>query len=220
MTEGHTRISVIGPPGQPVIDLEGELVAPRVMRRSGHVRLSLVATQALLLGGDQVSVRIDIGAGQRVDIEEATGTVAYDGRGAKSAWNTHLTVGLGAHVRYLGQPFVVSDGADVTRSSAYEVAAGGSLQVHESVVFGRHGQVGGRLRAASQAWVDGREVWLEEQDLDRHTAAIPGLLGDYATISTWLHLGNPALDPLERLPEGAVTMALLDGAGSLTRHLG
>ena len=222
MTDRACGVRVHGDPSAPSIDLSVGLLQPMVMSRGPRVRISLVATEALLLSGDEVRVDIEIGPGIVVDIEEATATVAHGGMAA-SRWDTLIEVGAGATVRYLGQPLVISDGADVARHVDYVVASGASLTVRESVIWGRHSQIGGRLRATTLARVSGTVVWCEQVDLDRHTDALPGLLGEHTSMQTWLHLGGAYPTGLVSEATSApqwVTMRLLDDGGALSRRLG
>ena len=57
-----------------------------------------------------------MGAGARLDLFDVAGTVAYHGRGEPSAWHVRLELDEGATLTYAGEPFVVGDGADVTRT--------------------------------------------------------------------------------------------------------
>lgn len=180
-------------------------------------RVGLLATSALLLGGDVVELDVEVGPGARLDLVDVAGTVAYHGRGAPSAWTVRCTLGPDARLTYAGEPFVVADGADVTRTCTLDLARGASAVLRDTLVLGRSGQVGGRVRSRSEVRVAERPVLLEDQllDPDRLRRA-PGLLGPHRVVDTLTRVGLPA-DPCT---EAATTYALVDGSGTLTRWLG
>ena len=56
-----------------------------------------------------------VGPGARLELSDVAGTVAYAGRGRAATWTTHLELAEDAELVYAGQPFVVGEGAEVTR---------------------------------------------------------------------------------------------------------
>ena len=88
--------------------------------------------------------------------------------------------------------------------------------MRDTVVLGRSGQVGGRLRSVTDVRRAGRPVLLEDQRLDPdRLRSAPGLLGPHRVLDTamWLGVVRPPV-------VAATTYALVDGAGSLSRWLG
>ncbi|HEY5820562.1 MAG TPA: urease accessory protein UreD [Propionibacteriaceae bacterium] len=196
----------------------GQLRAQQGADRKGWTRIALLATTALLLGGDEVELRVEVGAGQRLDLYDVAGTVAYHGRGDSSAWRLSVEVQAGGALRYRGEPFVVSDGADVTRTTDLALDPDASLWLRETVVLGRHGQIGGRLRTHTRLRVGGHDAWREDQDLDpTRTRCLPGLLGNHRVLDSVVAVG--AAEPPPAHPR-MVRFGLVGGAGSVTRHLG
>ena len=179
-------------------------------------RIGLLATTALLLGGDVVALEVRVGPGARLDLFDVAGTVAYHGRGEPSAWHVRVELAAGAGLTYAGEPFVVGDGADVTRTLDVDLAPGASAALRDTVVLGRSGQRGGRLRSLTAVRVGGRPVLLEDQRLDPdRLRGAPGMLGTHRVLDTVTWLGSA-----EPVPTGATTYALVGGAGTLTRWLG
>lgn len=181
-------------------------------------RVGLLATTALLLGGDAVRLEVDVGPGATLELSDIAGTVAYDGRGRAAFWSLHVSVADGGRLRWCGEPFVVADGAEVTRDLSLDLAAGAQVLIRETVVLGRAGQVGGRLHNRTTVRSGGRPVLVEDTVLDPAThRRLPGMLGDLRVIDTLLAVG---LD----LPSGPVdgsTLYRLAGPGAtLRRHLG
>lgn len=203
--------------GRHVTRLTQGLLRPQVVGSSAdRCRIGLLATTALLLGGDVVELEVRLGAGVRLDLFDVAGTVAYHGRGESSAWHVRVELAEGAGLTYAGEPFVVGDGADVTRTLDVDLAPDASAAVRDTVVLGRSGQRGGRLRSRTSVRVGGRPVLLEDQQLDPDgLRSAPGMLGAHRVLDTVLWLGAAQPEPTT-----ATTYALVDGAGTLTRWLG
>lgn len=194
----------------------GLLRAQVVASGPDRCRVGLLATTALLLGGDVVELEVSVGAGARLDLFDVAGTVAYHGRGERSAWHVRCILDEGARLTYAGEPFVVADGADVVRTLELDLAPGAQAVVRDTVVLGRDGQVGGRLRSRTAVRRAGRPVLLEDQHLDPDgLRAAPGMLGPHRVLDTVTWAGAPAAPPA-----GATAYALVDGAGTLARWLG
>jgi urease accessory protein len=219
-----TRIGVARQEGRHRLDLVTDLVRPQVVQnRPDHLRIGLVATTALLLGGDEVELEVQLGPGACLELFDVAGTVAYHGRGRPAAWRTTIMLAQDARLRYDGAPFVVSDGADVERTFDLELhpTAGGWLR--DTVVLGRSGEIGGRLRSRTAIAMDGHPVLLEDQLLDASgLRRSPGMLGPHRVIDTVLRVGADGLGPEDSAPPpgAAVRFDLVGGVGSVTRYLG
>ncbi|WP_418606077.1 urease accessory protein UreD [Georgenia sp. SUBG003] len=123
-------------------------LSPRVLGGDGAgARVGLVATRALLLGGDHVSIDVRVGAGAWLEIVETAGTVAFDAGGTPSSWSVTVTLEAGARLEWEALPFVVADGADVTRSTRVMLDDGARALLRETVVLGR---TGGARRPGAQ----------------------------------------------------------------------
>lgn len=182
----------------------------------GVCRIALVATTALLLGGDTVEVDVHVGAGARLELSDVAATVAYHGRGRPASWATRIELAEGAEILYAGQPFVVADGAEVSRTLTVGAAAGASALIRETLILGREGEVGGVVRSRSVVRREGTELMIEHQDLEPGSRGRPGLLGTARVIDSLLALG---VDP-GPVPEAAVRFALLEPGSTLTRFVG
>lgn len=120
--------------------------------RAASARICLVPTSALLLAGDHVQVRVDVGPGADLEVVETAGTVAYDMRHrsagpAQARWDVDIRVADGGSLRWEALPLVVATGADVLRRTTVRLGAGAALWLRETVVLGRSGETGGRVRS-------------------------------------------------------------------------
>ncbi|MBT0993119.1 urease accessory protein UreD [Cellulomonas sp. DKR-3] len=194
-------------------------VAPRVLEQSDEgAVVALVATGALLLGGDHVHVDVRVGEGVALELVETSGTVAYHGRGQASSWTAAVSVGRGARLVWDALPFVVSDGADVTRVTSLDVHDEGVALLRETLVLGRDGQRGGLLRTRTHARHAGEDLLVEELDLTGGHAA-PGVLGPARVVDAVLLAGVRPAPATDGTDPGVVVLDLA-GAGALARAVG
>lgn len=214
---GTTRIAVMtGVDGRTRLDLRAGLLVPRAISRVGtEAEVALVGGGALLLGGDRVDVEIVVGDGCRLDLVDIGGTVAYDGEGRPAAWNATIALGADAHLTWAGLPFVVSTGADVIRRTTAAIGDGATLQLRETLVLGRDGEVGGRIVSVTTVVASEGPVFVEDIELvGAHP--VPGVAAGYRVLDTVLLAGRraPAATPAEALRLD------LEGRGTLGRWLG
>ncbi len=212
-----TRIVVEAGADRQRVHLQPGLLRGQIMANNADgCRIGLVATTALLLGGDVVELVVEVGPGAVLDLFDVAGTVAYHGRGRSAAWHTQLTLADGARLRYRGEPLVVADGAEVTRTLVVALSGSARCVLRETVVFGRQGEAGGRLLSRTDASRDGRPIWLEELDLDASGIRnLPGVLGRHRVMDSLVSLGAHPDAPVADL----VSYRLPEDAGSVQRLL-
>lgn len=161
----------------------------------GPGRLALVPEQAVLLAGDAVAVSVRVGAGATLEIVEPGGTVAYAMRGQAARWDVAIEVEDGGRLVWHGEPFVVAEGADVTRSLSVDLGPCASLSLRETLVLGRSGEGPGHLRTRTDVRRAGVPVLVEELD-----SAVG--LGGHRVLDQLLCVGEPATDDVMLLDSG------------------
>ncbi len=220
-----TSIGVHAADGRARLSLTQGPISPRILRVADNgARIGLVATTALLLGGDHVELDIDVGPGAWLELVETAGTVAYDSGGAPSSWTVTIRVAAGGVLVWSGEPFVVAHGANVARSTSIDLGEAAVACIRETLVLGRSAETGGAIRStmlARRTPADSPhpvDILREDLDLtDPTIRGLPGLLGDTRIIDTVCLLGRCA--PAEpAVPAGQ--RFDLDGPGSLARSLG
>ena len=182
-----TRIEVHRTPDGLRSVLRTGLLAPRVTaRHDDGLAVTLVATEATLLGGDHLNLELVLGAGTHLDLTDVAATVAYDGRGESARWSTWIRLGTGARLTWWGEPLVVCDGAAVHRSTHAQLAAGATMVLRDAITLGRHGERGGRLHCRTRFDLAGRTAVVEDLALDdRHrgdAGFLPGRQIDTVTL--------------------------------------
>lgn len=156
------------------LDLTPGLVTPRVTRLRGDAAdVRLLATTATLLGGDELRLAIEVGAGQTLRLTDVAATVAYDGRGATARIDVRIDVAENGTLVWAAEPLVLAEGARVERSLRASVAEHGRLLVRDQLVLGRAGERGGDLTCRTRVTWAGRPAHAEDLRLspgDHHVA--------------------------------------------------
>lgn len=154
---------------------------PVVLRRTGPRRVHLVHAAGGPLGGDDLALDVEIGAGAVVAVCSAGATLVQPGAGAAAGvparWAVTARVGAGGRLDWAPEPTVVSDGAALESTLRVELAAGAAATVREIVVLGRYGQRGGRHSGGLEVVVDGVPLLVHTTVLDGADPALCGPAG-------------------------------------------
>ncbi|MFH9266763.1 urease accessory protein UreD [Streptomyces sp. NPDC017546] len=222
---GPTRLGVVRTGNRSRVHRTTGHLTARIMEQDTHgARVGLLATQALLLAGDDVRIEVDVAPGAWLDIVETTGTVAYEGE-APSSWAIDATVGDEGLLTWAGKPFVVSDGIATHRDTRIRLHGTGRILMQEKIVLGRAGQTGGDLTTSLNATDDTGPVQVEHLDLTRQTRSMPGMLGNLRSMDTVTALGWSPEPVGKPEPEAGTTgpgetYFRLDRAGAALRWIG
>lgn len=169
------------------IGLRGAALSPRLTGVGSLVEVSLLATRALLLGGDDIGLHVRVGPGRAVRLRDVTATLAYDGRGAGSRLTVDLEVAEGALLMWDAQPLVLSAGSSVERVLTGRCAATGRILLRDTIVCGRTGQPSGALACSTRISREGRPVIAEDLALEADVGV--GVLGEARIIDTVTAVG-------------------------------
>ena len=213
-----TRIAVHAAPGRARLRLTDGPIGVRVLHTDARgARVGLVATTALLLGGDHIEIQVEVGPGAWLEVVETAGTVAYDADGASSSWTVRIDIAENGALVWAGEPFVVAAGSNVHRQSIVQLAAGAVACLRDTVVLGRSGEVGGSVVSTLSAHRAGALLLADTLDLsDKRTRELPGIVGAATVIDTVSLLGDRA----PAVPGLAAGLRFdLDGPGTLARCL-
>jgi urease accessory protein len=208
-----TTIEVDAAEQRASVRLSTAQLAPRLIARSPRTAsIALVAAGALLLPGDQVAIRIRVGAGCLLRLEDIGGTVAYGGRPERSRWVADIELEEGAALVWAAKPLIVSDGAEVVRTTRARIADRAALLIRETTVLGRSGERGGTIRSRTLVDQSGHPLLAEALHASG-AAPQPGVLGGHGVFDAVVLAG---IRPHAETPG---TM-MLEGPGAVARHLG
>ena len=222
--DGGTRVAVArAADGRVRVDTAGGLLACRRLPDEDRtVRVALVATEALLLAGDDVRITVDVGDDLALEVVEVTGTVAYDMQGGSATWAVDVRVGAGGLLVWDALPFVVATGAHVHRTVTVDLAERAGAVLRETVVLGRTGEVGGHLTTTTRAHLADRPLLVETLVVDPAAWADPAVLGGNRCLDTVTVLGarldGDDLPGADDVPGRDVLQ--LDRPGTLVRAVG
>jgi urease accessory protein len=118
----------------------------------------IVTTSGGLVEGDQLEIRVGLGAGSAAHVTASAAEKIYRSNGRMTAITQTLSVEPGAALEYLPPETILFDGARLRRETVVELAPGSGFLGGDIVVFGR--------RARGERFATGflREVWRVQRD--------------------------------------------------------
>jgi urease accessory protein len=182
---------------------------PLVLRRTPEA-VYLVGGAAGPIGGDQLDLRIEVGAGAFLRVRSAAASIALPGLdGLESVLSVTISVAAGGCLEYLPEPVVVAAGARHATVLRVTLAAGASLLLRDEVLLGRHGEIGGAVRSVLRVDYAGRALLRQELAVD---GADPVGLGP-AVLAGHRGVGSLLLAGPAAATQAAASEAAADGAG-------
>jgi urease accessory protein len=140
----------------------------------------LIGTAAGPLGGDDLTLDIDVGAGACLVIRSAAGMLLLPGpHGGTSALRISARVGPGGRLDFAPQPAVAAAGCDHRTDARVDLAVGATLRWREEIVLGRHGEPSGRCAGRLDVTLAGTAAYRGElavgsPQTDRSSAVLDG----------------------------------------------
>lgn len=180
---------------------------PLVLRRTPDA-VYLVGGAAGPLGGDDLTLTIEVGDGAALRVRTAAASIALPGAtGTESVLRVHAAVGAGPRLEYLPEPVVIADGARHRTELRATLAADATLLTREEVILGRHGERGGECVTRILVDLDGTPLLRQEVTVNGTdpTSLGPAVLAGYRAFGSLVIVG-------QRLPgmagEGIAIMPL------------
>jgi urease accessory protein len=159
---------------------------------AGAVHVALVQTGAMLVGGDDVRVEVDVGPGAALVLRDISATLAHPMDGAAAQQQLLVRVAPGGCAVIAEEPLVIARGARLQREVRIELAGDARAVHRDTLVLGRHGEAGGSLLARTRVERDG--VPLLDDGLDTSDAAThgsPAVLGGARVLASVAAFGLP-----------------------------
>jgi urease accessory protein len=144
-----------------------------------------------------LALRITVRAGATLRLRTAAASVALPGPdGGESLLAVTASVEQGGCLEYLPEPVVVADGARHATDLRVILADGARLLLREELILGRHGERGGRFRAALHVTYAGRPLLRQSLEVSgddgpcEAAAATrgPAVLSGHRAAGTLLHV--------------------------------
>jgi urease accessory protein len=181
---------------------------PLVLRRTPEA-VYVVGGAAGPIGGDELGLRISVGAGAFLRVRTAAASIALPGPdGLESVLRVTVDVGAGGRLEYLPEPVVVSAGARHATIVRVTLAEGASLLLRDEVLLGRHGEAGGASRTELRVTYAGWPLLRQSLEVSGADPADlgPAVLAGHRAVGTLLRV-----DPtLNARPAGAAADIAID----------
>jgi urease accessory protein len=138
--------------------LKGE--APLLPRRTGPSEVHFVGGAAAPLGGDDLTMEIEVGRGATLVVRTVAASIALPGRlGAASRLSVQVTVGAGGRLLWLPEPLIAAARCRHTTVSTVDLDGDAELIWREELVCGRHGEPPGDVTLSTVVRRDGRALY-------------------------------------------------------------
>jgi len=185
--------AVAGPGGVTRLPVLASQV-PLVLRRTPSA-VYLVGGAAGPSGGDELSLRVAVGAGAFLRLRSAAASIALPGLdGRESVLRVSVSVAAGGRLEYLPEPVVVSARARHATLVSVTLAAGASLVLRDELLLGRFGEAGGSARTVLRADYAGRPLLRQSLEVSGTDAASlgPAVLTGHRAVGSLLLVNSPA----------------------------
>lgn len=138
----------------------------------------VTSSAAMPVGGDELSMRIDVGDGARADVGSVAAGMVWPGpNGARSSMTTTADVAGGAHLDLWLEPTISVAGSDHLVVTRVDLAATASARIVEEVVLGRSGEPSGRLALSLRVTRDAQPL------VHHHETFGPDVAGSTSSVS-------------------------------------
>ena len=207
-------VAVGGPGGVTRLPVLASQV-PLVLRRTPEA-VYVVGGAAGPIGGDELGLRISVGAGAFLRVRTAAASIALPGPdGLESVLRLLVSVEPGGHLEYLPEPVVVSSGARHATIVSVSLDEGASLLLRDELLLGRHGEDGGAGRTVLRVDYAGRPLLrhsLEVSGADPVSLG-PAMLSGHRAVGTLLRVNGCPVEPPTSSCSATTEVAALQLAG-------
>lgn len=121
---------------------------PLVFRRTAPGHVHLIGAGGGPVAGDQLHLRIEVGAEASLTVHHVAASVALPAPNATgpSRLDIEVLIGRGASLVWWGKPLVAAAGCDHETALQVDLDDDATLVWREETVLGRQGEAGGRVR--------------------------------------------------------------------------
>jgi urease accessory protein len=186
---------------------------------------TIVHTAGGLVGGDQLTQAVHLGAQSQGLITTAAAAKVYRCPGAAAQLHSQIRLEADAYLEWLPQPTIVFNGSQYRQTTRVDLAPGALWWGWDLLRFGRSARgerfEQGEVRSHLEVWQQGRPLWLDRQQLMGGSAALTSphglaqqpVVGSFALVGQavppdWAHdaralwQGEPTEIGVTRLAEG------------------
>lgn len=164
--DARARIAAVARGGRTrLVELRSD--PPVALRETGPGVVHLVGTAGGPVPGDRVRLDVEVGAGAQLVLRSVAATVALSGDpDAESRWELRGRVADGGSLSVWMEPTVAAAGCRHRADTSVALAGSAMLRWREELVFGRSGEVGGRIRTTLRVELDGSALLCQAFEAD------------------------------------------------------
>ncbi len=184
-------------------------------------RVCLAAGAAGPMGGDELVLQVQVGAGTTLVLTEASATVLLPGADeAQSRLQVRVEVGPAATFVWLPEPMIAARGCHHVNNIDIELADDSRLLLREELLLGRRGESSGRIRQVLRVRRDRRPLYLQELVLGEDSSRSPAVVGSHRAVGSMLVVDPklPEIGPMQLDEDGAL-LPLAGGQAVLVQAL-
>ena len=150
---------------------------PFSVRQCGD-QILLASSAAAPVGGDELSLTIDVGPAAHAQVGSVAASMVWPGtQGQSSSMSTDCTVANDAHLDLWLEPTISIDGSHHSAATVVRLDAGATCRVVEEVQLGRTGEPSGHLDLSLRVERGGRPL------LHHHESFGPTVAGALSSVS-------------------------------------
>ena len=184
-------------------------------------RVCLAAAAAGPMGGDELVLQIEVGAGTTLVLTEASATLLLPGGdGAQSRLQVRVEVGPGATFVWMPEPMIAARGCHHVNDIDVKLALDARLLLREELLLGRRRESSGRVRQILRVCRDGHPLHVQELVLGQQSSRSPAVVGDHRAVGSMIVVDPalPDIDPAQLAEDGAL-LPLAGGHAVLAQAL-
>lgn len=180
----------------------------------------LVGSAAGPLGGDDVTLCVEVGEGAALTVRTVAASLALPGCGGRlSRVAVTARVAAGASLRWLPEPVVAAAGCDHRMESDVSLADGAALVWREELILGRAGEQPGACQSSLRVDVGRQPLLRHELHVGADRWSGPAVLGGARAVGTVV-LGGPShAGAIGRVLGPRAAVLPLEGPGTLVSAL-
>jgi len=156
----------------------------------------LLHTAGGMVGGDRLSVNVDLQSDTRVLITTANASKVYRSNGLTTQQTTVINIQTGAVLEWLPQPNIIFDGALYRQDYRVNLDPGANWLACDVTMFGRQAKgekfISGHWRSHVEVWQNDQPLWIDRQYLAGGEKMLnsPLALGGNAVVANLVYLGQ------------------------------
>lgn len=156
----------------------------------------MLHTAGGMVGGDRLSVNLNLQSDTRVLITTANAGKVYRSNGLIAQQNTVINMGQGAILEWLPQPNIIFDGALYRQDCRVNLAPGAKWLSWDVTMFGRQAKgerfLNGHWRSHIEVWQNEQPLWIDRQYLvgGERMLNSPLALAGNSVIASLVYLGE------------------------------